>query len=90
MVDCSHGNSKKDYRNQPAVVSDLCGQIASGSKAVAAVMIESHLVEGAQKLNSDLEKMTYGQSVTDQCIGWDATEDLLFEFATAVQTRRKL
>tara|TARA_B110000908_G_scaffold94486_1_gene111987 strand:+ start:255 stop:1319 length:1065 start_codon:yes stop_codon:yes gene_type:complete len=90
MVDCSHGNSKKDYRNQPAVVSDLCGQIASGSKAVAAVMIESHLVEGAQKLNSDLEKMTYGQSVTDQCIGWDATEDLLFELATAVQTRRKL
>lgn len=90
MVDCSHGNSKKDYRNQPAVVSDLCGQIASGSKAVAAVMIESHLVEGAQKLNSDLEKMTYGQSVTDQCIGWDATEDLLAELATAVQTRRKL
>ncbi|MFT5633381.1 MAG: 3-deoxy-7-phosphoheptulonate synthase [Rubritalea sp.] len=90
MVDCSHGNSKKDYRNQPAVVSDLCGQIATGSKAVAAVMIESHLVEGAQKLNSDLEKMTYGQSVTDQCIGWDATEDLLAELATAVQTRRKL
>lgn len=90
MVDCSHGNSKKDYRNQPAVVSDLCGQIATGSKAVAAVMIESHLVEGAQKLNSDLEKMTYGQSVTDQCIGWDATEDLLFELATAVQTGRKL
>jgi 3-deoxy-7-phosphoheptulonate synthase len=90
MVDCSHGNSKKDYRNQPAVVSDLCGQIASGSKAVAAVMIESHLVEGAQKLNSDLEKMTYGQSVTDQCIGWDATEDLLAELATAVQTRRRL
>ncbi|MGJ8657479.1 MAG: 3-deoxy-7-phosphoheptulonate synthase [Akkermansiaceae bacterium] len=89
MVDCSHGNSKKDYRNQPGVVSDLCGQIAGGSKAVAAVMIESHLVEGAQKLNSDMDQMTYGQSVTDQCIGWDATEDVLAELATAVQARRQ-
>ncbi len=88
MVDCSHGNSKKDYRNQPGVVSDLCGQIANGSKAVAAVMIESHLVEGAQKLNSDLDQMTYGQSVTDQCIGWEATEDVLFELSQAVQARR--
>lgn len=90
MVDCSHGNSKKDYRNQAGVVSDLCGQIANGSKAVAAVMIESHLVEGAQKLNSDVDKMTYGQSVTDQCIGWAATEDVLFELASAVQGRRKV
>lgn len=88
MVDCSHGNSKKDYRNQPGVVSDLCGQIAGGSKAVAAVMIESHLVEGAQKLNSDMDQMTYGQSVTDQCIGWEATEVVLAELATAVQSRR--
>ncbi len=88
MVDCSHGNSKKDFRNQAGVVSDLCGQIANGSKAVAAVMIESHLVEGAQKLNSDLDQMTYGQSVTDQCIGWDATEALLAELSAAVQSRR--
>jgi len=89
MVDCSHGNSKKDFKNQPTVVSDLCGQVAAGSKAVAAVMIESHLVEGAQKLNSNLNEMTYGQSVTDQCIGWDATEAVLDELATAVQSRRK-
>ncbi len=90
MVDCSHGNSKKDYRNQPAVVSDLCVQIANGSKSVAALMIESHLVEGAQKLDSDPEKMTYGQSVTDQCIGWEATESVLLELSNAVQARRKL
>jgi len=90
MVDCSHGNSKKDYRNQPGVISDLCGQIASGSKAVAAVMVESHLVEGAQKLNSDLEQMTYGQSVTDQCIGWETTESVLAELAVAVQSRRQV
>lgn len=88
MVDCSHGNSKKDFRNQPGVVSDLCGQIAKGTKAIAAVMIESHLIEGAQKLNSDPEKMAYGQSVTDQCIGWDATEDILAELSAAVQSRR--
>lgn len=90
MVDCSHGNSKKDYRNQPGVISDLCGQIASGSKAVAAVMVESHLVEGAQKLNSDVEQMTYGQSVTDQCIGWETTETVLAELAVAVQSRRQV
>jgi 3-deoxy-7-phosphoheptulonate synthase len=90
MVDCSHGNSMKDYRNQPAVVADLCGQIAGGSKAIAAVMIESHLVEGAQKLNSDLSKMTYGQSVTDQCIGWETTVGLLSELSNAVQAKRKL
>ncbi len=90
MVDCSHGNSKKDYRNQPGVVSELCGQIAGGSKAVAALMIESHLVEGAQKLNSDMDKMTYGQSVTDQCIGWGVTEGVLAELSVAVQSRRKV
>ena len=88
MVDCSHGNSKKDFRNQPAVVSDLCEQIANGSKSVAAVMIESHLVEGAQKLNSNLDQMTYGQSVTDQCIGWDTTETVLAELSAAVRSRR--
>jgi len=89
MVDCSHGNSRKDYRNQPAVVKDLCGQISQGSKAVAAVMIESHLVEGAQKLNSDMAQMTYGQSVTDQCVSWETTEELLAELSEAVQARRK-
>ena len=90
MVDCSHGNSKKDFRNQSSVVSDLCLQVASGSMAVAAVMIESHLIEGAQKLNSDLDEMTYGQSVTDQCIGWDTTEAVLSELAGAVQSRRNM
>lgn len=88
MVDCSHGNSKKDYRNQPGVVADLCGQIAGGTKAIAAVMIESHLVEGAQKLDSNADMMTYGQSVTDQCIGWHTTEDVLENLANAVQSRR--
>lgn len=89
MVDCSHGNSKKDYRNQPAVVADLCEQISGGSKAVASVMIESNLIEGAQNLGDDPAALTYGQSITDQCIGWQSTEDVIEQLALAVQARRK-
>ncbi len=88
MIDCSHGNSNKDYRNQPKVAEELCKQIAAGSKALAAVMIESNLVEGNQKIQSDLSKMTYGQSVTDQCIGIEDTKSVLELFSKAVQARR--
>ncbi len=90
MIDCSHGNSLKDYRNQPKVAEALCEQIADGSTAIASVMIESNLVEGAQALQEKLEDMTYGQSVTDQCIGWDDTEKLLAEFSAAVIARREV
>jgi 3-deoxy-7-phosphoheptulonate synthase len=88
MIDCSHANSLKDFRNQPLVAANLCNQIADGSKAVAAVMIESNLVEGNQKLDPDLSKLTRGQSVTDACIGWDDTVEVLDKFATAVRERR--
>lgn len=89
MVDCSHGNSRKDFRNQPLVVKDLAEQIATGSTAVSSVMIESNLVEDKQGLgDGNLDKLTYGQSVTDACIGWDTTEEVLAELATAVQKRR--
>ena len=88
MVDCSHGNSLKDYRNQPQVAQSICEQIASGSKAITSVMIESNLVEGAQKLQGTLADLTYGQSVTDECIGWQTTDEMLEEFAKAVKTRR--
>lgn len=88
MVDCSHGNSRKDYRNQPLVASALCHQIAEGSTAVVATMVESNLVEGNQKLVPDLSKLTYGQSVTDACIGWDDTIEVLEKFAQAVRDRR--
>ncbi|MGB0774868.1 MAG: 3-deoxy-7-phosphoheptulonate synthase [Akkermansiaceae bacterium] len=89
MVDCSHGNSLKDYRNQPKVVQSLCEQISAGSKSITSVMIESNLVEGAQKLKPSLADMTYGQSVTDQCVSWPTTENMLDEFAKAVQARRE-
>lgn len=88
MIDCSHGNSRKDYRNQPLVAANLCNQISDGSKAVTAVMVESNLVEGNQKLIPDLDQMTYGQSVTDACIGWDDTVEVLEKFAQAVRDRR--
>lgn len=89
MVDCSHGNSRKDFRNQPAVAADLASQLAGGSKAITAVMIESNLVEGNQKLgDGDLNKLTRGQSVTDACISWETTETVLATLAEAVQKRR--
>ncbi|MBK1881052.1 3-deoxy-7-phosphoheptulonate synthase [Luteolibacter pohnpeiensis] len=90
MVDCSHGNSLKDYRNQPKVAADLAEQIATGSKSITSVMIESNLVEGNQKIPNDLTKLTRGQSVTDGCINWDDTVKVLDSLATAVRERRKL
>jgi len=88
MVDCSHGNSMKDYRNQPMVAADLCNQIAGGSRTITSVMIESNLVEGSQKLSKDLSSMVRGQSVTDACIGWDDTVAVLDRFAEAIRSRR--
>ncbi len=89
MVDCSHGNSLKDYRNQPMVVNALAKQIENGSTFIAACMIESNLVEGAQKLGSDPKTLTYGKSITDQCIGWPDTIEVLDRLAAAVRSRRE-
>jgi 3-deoxy-7-phosphoheptulonate synthase len=88
MIDCSHGNSLKDYRNQPVVAQSLCDQIAEGNQAITSVMVESNLVEGGQKLQGSLADLTYGQSVTDQCVNWQTTENMLEEFAKAVRARR--
>ncbi len=87
MVDCSHGNSLKDYRRQPAVAQTLAEQIAAGSKAVTGVMIESHLVEGRQDAKPG-QPLTYGQSITDACVNWVATEAMLDTLAAAVRARR--
>jgi 3-deoxy-7-phosphoheptulonate synthase len=89
MIDCSHGNSGKDYRRQSVVARDLAAQIAGGSRMIAAVMLESALVEGRQEPNPDRSKLTYGQSVTDACIGWEETAVLLDELAGAVRARRQ-
>ena len=89
MVDCSHGNSLKDHTKQSSVALDLGSQIADGNRDIVAVMVESHLVAGNQKLNSDLSMLTYGQSVTDACIGWDETEQLLQGLAASIRKRRE-
>ncbi len=89
MVDCSHGNSLKDYKKQVSVAENLSEQISNGSKDVASVMIESNLVEGNQKISSNLSDLVYGQSVTDSCVGLEDTEKILSMFADAVQKRRQ-
>jgi len=87
MVDCSHANSGKDAERQPAVASDLAAQIASGEKAVAAVMIESNLVGGTQDFGA--RPLVPGRSVTDSCLSWEKTLPVLNEFAESVRARRK-
>ena len=84
MVDCSHGNSNKDYRRQGEVLEAVAAQVKQGGSAVMGVMLESHLVAGSQKIPADLSQLTYGQSITDACIDLDTTEALLEKLAEAV------
>jgi 3-deoxy-7-phosphoheptulonate synthase len=89
MVDFSHANSYKDYRRQPEVAANIAEQIASGNKAIMGVMIESHLVEGNQKADGKKrEELVYGQSITDACINWDSTAQVLDQLSQAVAARR--
>ena len=78
MVDCSHANSEKDHRRQPAVAREVASQIADGNGSIIGMMIESNLFEGNQQLSDALD---YGVSITDACIGWEDTEALLLELA---------
>jgi len=87
MIDCSHGNSRKDYNRQCEVASAVARQVADGSTSITGVMLESHLVEGRQDLVPG-KPLTYGQSITDACISWDKTVPVLEELAEAVRTRR--
>ena len=89
LVDCSHGNSSKDYRRQPEVAADLAQQVAAGTAAICGVLLESHLVEGRQDIVDGRKGLTYGQSVTDGCIGWDATVGVIEQLAAAARSRRK-
>jgi len=87
LVDCSHGNSQKDYRRQPAVAHELCGQLLAGSRDLCGIMMESHLVAGRQDLNPSIP-LTYGQSITDACIDWETTVPVLEDLARASAARR--
>ena len=85
MVDCSHGNSNKDYRRQADVLKAVAEQVRDGSGSLMGVMLESHLVEGNQTLTSDLSQLSYGQSITDACISIETTRLLLKELAGSVR-----
>lgn len=87
MIDCSHANSQKDFKNQPLVGEAIAQQLRKGSSYILGVMIESNLVEGRQDLKPGKE-LVYGQSITDACIGWEATEALLQTFSDAAATAR--
>ena len=87
MVDCSHGNSRKDFRRQPQVAEAIAEQVEAGSRATCGVMLESHLVEGRQDLVPGKD-LVYGQSITDACISWKTTRPVLDRLAQAVRSRR--
>ncbi len=92
MIDCSHANSSKQFEKQLEVARNIAAQIAGGSMSVFGVMVESHLQAGAQKFTpgkDDAAKLEYGKSITDACLGWDDSCNLLEVLATAVKARRK-
>src|SRR5579862_1777320 len=90
MVDCSHGNSQKNHKNQPIVARDVAEQLAHGERLIRGVMIESHLNEGRQDVPpegpSGLKK---GVSITDACIHWEDTVEVLRDLAKGVRQRRE-
>ncbi len=77
VIDCSHGNSNKDYRLQAGVLEDIVRQIADGNTSIVGMMLESNLNEGNQKIPDNLQELKYGVSVTDACIGWEETERII-------------
>lgn len=91
MIDCSHGNSNKDHRNQPKVAQVVADQISAGEKSIIGVMIESNVNEGNQKVPPEGPKaLKTGVSITDACIDWKSTVDVLESLAKAVRDRRTL
>ena len=87
MVDLSHANSNKDYKRQIDVAQNIAEQVAAGEERLIGVMIESHLVEGRQNLMPE-QPLEYGKSITDACIGWDESVEMLETLAAAVRARR--
>ncbi|SCL12918.1 3-deoxy-7-phosphoheptulonate synthase [Micromonospora inyonensis] len=87
VIDASHDNSGKDHRRQPVVAADVAEQLAAGQRGIVGIMLESFLKSGRQDLNPTRD-LTYGQSITDACIGWQDTAEVLETLATAVRARR--
>ena len=87
MIDASHGNSQKKHENQVAVIQDIADQLGDGESRIFGVMIESHLAAGRQDLVAG-RPLTYGQSITDACIDWDSTLNVLQTLSEGVAERR--
>ena len=89
MIDCSHGNSGKDYRNQPNVCRNVCQQLVDGNKSIMGMMMESNIYEGNQKLIfGQSNKLKCGVSITDSCMNFETTEQIVMELSDAVNLRR--
>lgn len=88
MIDCSHGNSRKDYCKQIEVLDNINQQIEAGSQQIVGLMIESHLVAGNQSISKDSNSLVYGQSITDACVDWKTTETMLHSLADSVASGR--
>ena len=92
MIDCSHANSSKQHERQVNVARDVASQLKSGTDCIFGLMLESHLVAGAQKFNAGKDDPTlleYGQSITDACLGWDQSLEVLELLHDAVKMRRR-
>jgi 3-deoxy-7-phosphoheptulonate synthase len=92
MIDFSHANSSKQHERQIEVAREVAKQVAGGSRCIFGAMVESHLEGGSQKFNpgrDDPARLTYGQSITDACIGWDDSVQLLDTLSEAVRARRR-
>jgi 3-deoxy-7-phosphoheptulonate synthase len=87
VVDCSHGNSNKDPGLQPLVAENCVAQIMEGNQSIVGLMLESHLRGGRQAIPKDVSQLEYGQSITDPCIDWQTTEDLLLRLDASLRTR---
>jgi 3-deoxy-7-phosphoheptulonate synthase len=91
MVDCSHANSSKQHEKQLDVAVDIAQQLASGSRSIFGVMVESHLEAGAQKFTpgkDEVSKLVYGKSITDACLGWGPSQQVLAILSESVRKRR--
>ena len=87
MVDCSHGNSNKDYEKQSEVLEDVIQQVVTGNNSISGVMIESFLAAGSQKVPADHSQLKYGVSITDACIDWETTERILLDAHARLKQR---
>ncbi len=90
VIDCSHGNSRKNHKLQTTVVDNILQQIADGNHSIVGMMLESNLFEGNQKLSPDLKRLSYGVSVTDKCIGWEETEQIILSAYQSLDTDRNV